>query len=146
MPIRYQHTQVGWLIFAVGLPLMLLAAAMALRESLAGGAVVGVVAIFSVLSVFRLTTVVSDDAVRVLFGIGLISRSIALDRITSAKPVGNNWIFGWGVRWIPGGWLWNVSGLDAVELALVNGRRFRIGTDEPERLAAAIQGALRRRR
>ena len=146
MPIRYQHTQVGWLIFAVGLPLMLLAAAMALRESLAGGAVVGVVAIFSVLSVFRLTTVVSDDAVRVWFGIGLISRSIALDRITSAKPVGNNWIFGWGVRWIPGGWLWNVSGLDAVELALVNGRRFRIGTDEPERLAAAIQGALRRRR
>jgi hypothetical protein len=122
---------------------MLLAAAVALRESLAGGAVIGVVAIFMVLSLFSLTTVVSDDAVRVWFGIGLISRRIALDRITSARPVGNNWIFGWGVRWIPGGWLWNVSGLDAVELSLVSGRRFRIGTDEPEELAAAIQKALR---
>ena len=67
MPIRYQHTQVGWLIFALGLPLMLLAAAVALRESLAGGAVVGVVAVFIVLSLFSLTTVVSDDAVRVWF-------------------------------------------------------------------------------
>jgi len=40
-------------------------------------------------------------------------------------------------------WLWNISGLDGVELALVSGRRFRIGTDEPKQLAAAIQGALR---
>jgi hypothetical protein len=51
--------------------------------------------------------------------------------------------YGWGIRWIPGGWLWNVSGLDGVELVLVNNRRFRVGTDEPEQLAAAIQGALR---
>lgn len=122
---------------------MVLAAAVAFGESLAGGAVVPVVAIFIVLSLSSLTTAVSDDAVRVWFGIGLIRRRIALNRIASARPVGNNWIFGWGVRWIPGGWLWNVSGLDAVELALVNGRRFRIGTDEPEQLAAAIQAALR---
>jgi hypothetical protein len=110
-----------------------------------GGAVVGVVAIFSVLSLFSVTTVVSDDAVRVWFGIGLISRRIALNQITSARTVTTHWIYGWGIRWIPRGWLSNVSGLDGVELALVTGRRFRIGTDEPERLAAAIQGALRRR-
>jgi hypothetical protein len=35
-------------------------------------------------------------------------------------------------------WVWNVSGLDAVELTLRSGRRFRIGTDEPEELAKAI--------
>jgi hypothetical protein len=34
--------------------------------------------------------------------------------------------------------LWNVSGFDAVELVLDDGRRFRIGTDEPLALAAAI--------
>ena len=66
-----------------------------------------------------------------------------LNEITSARAVTTHWIYGWGVRWIPRGWLWNVSGLDGVELALVSGRRFRIGTDEPEQLAAAIQGALR---
>ena len=52
---------------------------------------------------------------------------------------------GWGIRLIPNGWLWNVSGLGAVELSLVNGQRFRIGTDEPEQLATAIQGALKKR-
>jgi hypothetical protein len=94
------------------------------------------------LSLCSLTTAVSDRDVQVWFGIGLIRRRIPLHRITSANPVSNRWIYGWGVRWIPDGWLWNVSGLDAVELALVTGRRFRIGTDEPEQLAAAIQTAL----
>jgi hypothetical protein len=38
----------------------------------------------------------------------------------------------------PGGVIWNVSGFDAVELELDDGTRFRIGTDEPVALAAAI--------
>jgi hypothetical protein len=36
-------------------------------------------------------------------------------------------------------WLWNVSGMGAVELQLKNGSRFRIGTDEPETLARAVE-------
>jgi hypothetical protein len=143
MAIRYQHTQVGWLIFALAVPAMLVASALALRDSFAGGATVGTLATFILLSLFSLTTAVSDTDVRVWFGIGLIRRRIALNRITSVRAVRSHWIFGWGIRWIPGGWLWNVSGLGGVELALVNGGRFRIGTDEPEQLAAAIQGALR---
>ncbi len=37
--------------------------------------------------------------------------------------------------------LWNVSGFDAVELDLPGGRRFRVGTDEPTELVAAISRA-----
>jgi hypothetical protein len=37
----------------------------------------------------------------------------------------------------------NVGGLDAVGLELTSGRRFRIGTDEPERLLHAIEEARR---
>jgi len=37
--------------------------------------------------------------------------------------------------------MWNVSGLDAVELALDGNRRYRIGTDDPEGLAAALERA-----
>jgi hypothetical protein len=36
-------------------------------------------------------------------------------------------------------WLWNVSGLNAIELTLKNSKRFRIGTDEPEKLVDAIK-------
>lgn len=40
------------------------------------------------------------------------------------------------------GWLYNVEGLGATELRMRNGRRYRIGTDEPERLETAIKDAL----
>jgi hypothetical protein len=37
--------------------------------------------------------------------------------------------------------MFNVSGLDAVELELISGKRFRIGTDHPEGLETAIRQA-----
>lgn len=37
--------------------------------------------------------------------------------------------------------LYNVAGLDAVEITLGSGERVRIGTDEPDLLLLAIQGA-----
>ena len=144
MAILYRHTQLGRLALVIGVPVMLVAAALAFRDAFAGGLIVSVMAAFILLSLFSLTTVVTDKDVQVWFGIGLIRRRIALNRITSAGAVQNHWIYGWGIRWIPNGWLWNVSGLEGVELALGSGRRFRIGSDEPEQLAAAIQGALRR--
>ena len=144
MAIHYRHTQLGRLALAIGIPAVLVAAALAFRDAFAGGVIVSAAGAFILLSLFSLTTGVSDTDVQVWFGVGLIHRRIALNRITSAEAVRNHWIYGWGVRFIPNGWLWNVSGLDGVELALLSGRRFRIGTDEPEQLAAAIQGALRR--
>ena len=35
--------------------------------------------------------------------------------------------------------VWNISGLDAVELTYHNGKKFRIGTDEPEALLEALK-------
>ena len=46
-----------------------------------------------------------------------------------------------GIRWWGHGWLYNVSGFKAVEIELASGKRLRIGTDEPERLAQAISAA-----
>jgi len=41
----------------------------------------------------------------------------------------------------PGYWVINVSGFEAVELRLQNGRRYRVGTDDPAGLLAAIHQA-----
>ena len=75
------------------------------------------------------------------FGFGPIRRRIPLDEIRAVRPVRNAWWYGWGIRMVPGGWMFNVSGLDAVELELDRGRKFRIGTDEPRKLADAIERA-----
>jgi len=48
-----------------------------------------------------------------------------------------------GIRWMWPGWLYNVSGTDAVELKMKNGKRYRIGTDVPGELAEAIRQAIK---
>jgi len=88
-----------------------------------------------------LTVVVTDERVTASLGPGLIRKSFRIEEIRDARAVRNHWYYGWGLRLTPAGWMFNVSGFAAVEIELKNGRRFRIGTDEPEQLLAAIKQA-----
>jgi hypothetical protein len=144
MNVSYRHTQVGYLMIAV-----LAAGVAGLSASLAFGsgpkalvAVVGVLGLCLLLFP-TLTAVVQGDRLQCFFGLGLIRREISVAEIRAVSVVRNPWTYGWGLRLIPGGWLWNVSGLDAVELRLQSGKLFRIGTDEPQALHAAIANAVR---
>ena len=143
MNVSYRHTQVGYLMIAV-----LAAGVVGLSTSLAFGsgpkALVAVVAVLGLcLLLFpTLTSVVQGDRLQCFFGLGLIRREIPVTEILAVSVVRNSWTYGCGLRFIPGGWLWNVSGLDAVELRLQSGKRFRIGTDEPMALHAAIVNAV----
>ena len=89
-----------------------------------------------------LTVEVTGKDVTAKFGPGWIRRRLDLDRIQGVERVRNHWFWGWGIRLTPYGWMFNISGLDAVELTLSNGKRFRIGTDEPRELEEAIRFAL----
>ncbi len=96
-----------------------------------------------ILLLFHSLTVYEDhDSIRIKFGTGILNKKILFADITSCKTVRNPWYYGWGIRKIPGGMMWNVSGLDAVELTLKNGRKFRIGTNEPDALAAIINARI----
>jgi hypothetical protein len=144
MNFSYRHTQVGYLMIAA-----LGAGVVGLSVSLAFGSgpkvlVVAIALLGLCLLLFpTLTAVVQGDRLRCFFGLGLIRREIPVTEILAVSVVRNSWTYGWGLRLIPGGWLWNVSGLDAVELRLQSGKLFRIGTDEPVALHAAIANAVR---
>ncbi len=88
-----------------------------------------------------MTVVIRGATLEVLFGPGLIRKRIRLDELISAQHVRNRWWYGWGIRRLPEGWLFNVSGLDAIELRLAGGRVYRIGTDQPAELMRAIRAA-----
>jgi hypothetical protein len=88
-----------------------------------------------------LTVEVDAEAIRLRFGIGLVRKSIPIGEVMAWQEVRNPWYTGWGIRLGPGYVLWNVSGRGAVELAFASGRRFRVGTDEPSALAAALARA-----
>ena len=93
-----------------------------------------------ILSIFYgMTTTVKDGKIRIAFGIGLIWKTIPLANVASAEVVTNRWYYGYGIRMIPGGWLYNVSGLRAVELTLRDRKSvIRVGTERPTELKRAI--------
>jgi hypothetical protein len=85
-----------------------------------------------------LTVEVTPTRLIWFFGPGLLRKRIEREAIMGATPVRNPWWYGWGIHLTPRGWLYNVGGLDAVELALSNGSTLRIGSDEPAALAKAL--------
>jgi hypothetical protein len=147
----YRHTQRGTVIIAsmsaaIALAAAILATIVATEvEPLAPACISAFVLALLVACLFAfgsLTVTVDPTGVAAAFGPGLFRRRIATSSIRAARAVRNGWHLGWGIRWVPRGWMYNVSGLDAVELELDTGRVFRIGTDEPARLLAAIESAL----
>src|SRR5262249_23463051 len=145
--VGYRHTQVGWaIIISVVAGATLVAASVAPAVS-AGGLSVGILVAFAAiaptLALFGTLTVEVDAARLTLrFGIGIIRKSIALRKVRSYSVVKNRWYQGLGVRILPNGILYNVSGMSAVELVLAGGRRIRIGTDEPKSLVRALRRAV----
>jgi len=94
---------------------------------------VAIVAVFT-----RLTVTIDRTEVTAAFGFGWPKRSIDLADVQAVRQVRNEWYQGWGIRLLKDGWMYNVWGLDAVELDLRSGRKFRIGTDDPAGLLAAV--------
>jgi len=142
MTSTYRHTQPGTLIrVAIGAGVILAFVLSATTEGHPIAIAVGAALLVCMVLFHSLTAEVDTHAVRIWFGPGIIHRSFSTASIREAATVRSPWYYGWGVRRYPGGWLFNVSGLDAVEITLDDGRRYRIGTNEPEKLLAAIQAA-----
>lgn len=96
--------------------------------------------ILIIISFTTLTVAINENYLRIKFGYGIFSKRFNLNEISAAKTVKNHWYYGWGIRlWLrPRTWIFNVSGFDAVEIIMKSGKKYRIGTDEPEKLEEAI--------
>lgn len=142
--MTYKHTQIGWVTLAVCVGIVILFQLLPAPHAPPGLLlfIISLVAVFIVALMGGLTVEVNDTLVRIKFGAGFFRKSFRLEEIESCRAVRNRWWWGWGIRLIPGGWLYNVSGLDAVELVMKSGKTFRIGTDEPRVLNEFIQARL----
>ncbi|MCB1163094.1 hypothetical protein KDL67_10445 [bacterium] len=88
-----------------------------------------------------MSVAVSASAITLRFGIGLIHRRFSVREVKRVSPARNHWWQGWGIRRLPRGWMYNVTGLDSVELEMEDGHVYRIGTRRPRELAIAIEAA-----
>lgn len=141
----YRHTQFGKVI-AVGTALGLAAAALVTLSlspatlEAAWGLVVALFAIIAAAFFLLATLTVEVDAreVRVRFGIGVFRKSVPLADIRRCDLVRTRIRWGWGLHWTPAGWLYNVSGREAVRLELARDKAVMIGSDEAPALKQAI--------
>ena len=150
----YRHTQIGYLMVIVFLAVLVFFAwlqitARAEPPSYDSGTNFAMTAIMALIlfilgSFVTLTVSIDANYLRIKFGYGIFRKKFAVCEIASTTTVKNQWYYGWGVRlWFwPRMWIFNVSGLDAVEIRMKNGTIYRIGTDEPKTLETAIKRAI----
>ena len=151
--LDYEHTQpgtlirviIGVIILCIGVSaLTTLGADGELRQFFFSLILPVLIALLILVLFHSLTVRVSRNDINLAFGIGLIQKSFLTTDVMESEIVHNPWYYGWGIKLIKGGLLYNVSGFDAVEIRLRNGRRYRIGTDEPNELLVAIRNATAR--
>lgn len=151
---RYKHTQIGYLMLVIMLAVLvfftwLQITARAELPSADSGTNFAITAIMALIlliiaSFGSLTVCIDEQSVAIKFGYGIFRKKFSMSEIASVARVKNHWYYGWGIRlWFwPKMWIFNVSGFDAVEIRMENGKIYRIGTDEPEKLEAAINKAM----
>ena len=76
------------------------------------------------------------------FGLTPLRKRIRLADIASFEAVRNPWYFGWGIQRYGPGWLYNVSGFEAIEIVRTDGKELRIGTDDSQGLLRALSAAV----
>ncbi len=99
--------------------------------------------IICLLIFYKLAITIDENSISFRLGAGLISRRYLLSEVSSCKPVKNNILTGIGIRLTSDGWLYNVSGLSAVELTFKNSRsKVRIGTDKAAEISELVTPLL----
>ncbi len=146
--IRYRHRQFGWVIavatvIALALATSVTASLTAQTIATAGWMVYALYAI--IIGAFVLfgwlVVEVDGDTIDVRFGVGLVGRRFDVADVRGCERIRTRVWWGWGLHWTPSGWLYNVSGRDAVRLELASQRAVMIGSDDAQGLVRAVEAA-----
>lgn len=141
----YSHFQFAWVI-VVGSAVLFLLIFLYLRnrpESFSNMMWSGIVLFAVVVLFFGLKVKIVDSKLSLVYGVGVIRKTINLQNVESCEVSSYGWLSGFGIRVLRSGVLYNVSGTKAVTLKMKGKSRFvMVGTDEPEELKKAIDQSI----
>jgi hypothetical protein len=143
---RYEHTQVGYFI-VVAIVAAMVAIGIIMANAGVNWIATTVLVVLAVIVVLfhRLTVAINGEELVVQFGPGAIRKRFNLNEIESCQVVRIPWYYGWGIRLTPQGMVFRVSGFHAVQIRLITGKEYLIGTDVPQELEEAIRQAISHR-
>lgn len=136
---KYRHTQRGYMMLFLALFASFLSSFdLAETDTKIPFLLALVITIIIVLSFSSLTVSVDDEFLRIKFGYGIYKKKFLLSDIKSVTKVRNKWYYGWGIRLLNSVKIFNVSGLDAIEIVMQNDKKYRIGTDDIDGLVNVL--------
>lgn len=140
------YSQYGTFTVIIMLPFLLFSLGMLIISGFSSGPMT-IIALFLIMiflivlsSFYKLTITLDNEYVSFSLGIGLFGKSYKISDIKSCKPVRNSVLYSVGIHMLPNGWLYNVTGREAIELQFNNKKSVvRIGTNQPEEISEIIQ-------
>jgi hypothetical protein len=82
--------------------------------------------------------VIEDGHLKISIARGLLKKAIPLALIQSCRIIVLPWYHFWGLRKIPNGYMYNITGFVCLEIVLRNSVIYQIGTEKPIELAQAL--------
>ena len=139
---RYEHTQIGHVIIWSLLAIILIANGVTGALAHWPAVVASLILLVCLALFYKLTITIDNETLCASFGLGIIRKKVLLAEIVGCEPIRIRWWYGWGIHLTPHGWLYNVSGFDAVAITLRDGRKLSLGTDDPHGLVEAIRHSI----
>lgn len=156
MGAEYRYTQVGILTI-----LMILLAAVFTALMFASGLdsteggdasvlkvtalVVAGLFVLALASFHSFTIQIAAGKLNFWFGFGVGRKSFPIAGILSVEIVKNPWYYLWGIKSIPGGWLYSIApGGRVIELIFKDKRKIQLGTNRPEEIKHSLDQAIGR--
>ena len=138
-PPQYKHTQIGYFLLVVLGSALIMLIVLVLRTNVPVPGIIAIGILACCLLIFSsLTITITNTALEFFFSGHVMHKRLPLADIRTYQIVKNPWYYAWGIHAMPGGWVYNVSGSDALEITLRNGRKYRIGTDDSTQLLATL--------
>ena len=137
---RYEHTQIGHVIIW-SILLIILIASGGLAGHHASPIIISIILLVCLVLFYKLKITIENETLCASFGPGIVRKKVRLAEIVRCDPIRIRWWYGWGIHLTPYGWLYNVSGFNAVAITLRDGRKIAFGTDDPQGLITAIRAA-----
>ncbi len=101
--------------------------------------------VLALASFYSFTIQIADGNIKFWFGFGVARKSLPLEGILSVEIVKNPWYYLWGIKSIPGGWLYSIApGGRAIELIFKDDKKIHLGTNNSEEIKQRLDQAIGR--